>query len=674
MPYGTIDFERELNPEQFAAVSAEPGPALVLAGAGSGKTRTLTYRVAWLLHELREAPWKILLLTFTNKAAKEMTGRVEQLCPELERPQWSGTFHSIGARFLRTHGRVVGLENNFSIMDEGDSENLFKDAVNEVDKHYLKEKDMPKVKPLLGALSYTRNTCGSFHDTLMERYPWAEDEGYLPRFKDFASVYEQKKRESQLIDYDDLLGLWLQVLEKDDEVRTQWQRKFAHVLVDEYQDTNMLQSKIVDLLAANHQIMAVGDDAQCIYTWRGANFENIASFTDRHPQAQIYKIGINYRSTPQILNLANSILASDPGVVKFPKELTPFNPPGEKPYVVAVFEPRNQADFIIKRIQGLLDEGYSYSDIAVLYRSHYHAMELQLELSRHRLPFVITSGVKFFEQAHIRDIIAHIQFVINPMNTPAWQRLACLLPKVGAKTAERLLKLMHNEVSTQQAVEIDLFNAAPEHSESIPEAMTTQAVMSKVPADAREDWDSLATTLQDIQEACDDSRCGDAIQFAVEGWYEGYLKANFDNWESRAEDLNALIDFASRFSSMTEMLEQLALTAPESGDKVDEAESAYALRLTTIHQAKGLEFPIVFILGMADEYFPSKRAMEEGDLDEERRLFYVAATRAEKELYMLYPSKVLRPGKGVQPLNPSLFLQQLEAGTYQVLRFSNMQF
>jgi DNA helicase-2/ATP-dependent DNA helicase PcrA len=677
--FGAIDFEGDLNPEQFAAVSAEPGPALVLAGAGSGKTRTLTYRVAWLLHKWNVAPWKIMLLTFTNKAAREMTDRVEQLCPTYERPQWSGTFHSIGSRFLRSHGKIVGLDSNFTIMDEGDAETLFKESINEVDKLYLKNKDWPKPKPLLGSLSYSRNTCSSLHDVYTERFPWAEDEGLVPRFKSFVQVYTDKKRERQLVDYDDLLVLWLEALEKDEQVRSLWQDKFAHVLVDEYQDTNALQARIVDTLAAHHQIMAVGDDAQCIYTWRGADFENIADFTERHPDAKIYKIETNYRSTPQILNLANSILNADPSIVKYPKQLHAFKPRGEKPYIVPVFEPRNQADFIIKRISGLVDEGYSYKDIAVLYRSHYHAMELQLELSRHHLPFVITSGVKFFEQAHIKDIIAHLQFVQNPQNSPAWSRMVCLLPKIGAKTAERLLKLMHQQVDKNKSAnlqEADLFSMHEDQSENIIDAMLSDSVFSKVPAGAKDDWKQLAATLQEVDAEYQeehDQACANAVQCAVEGWYESYMRNSFSNWESRAEDLNGLIDFAGKYKTLVEMLEQLALVSPESGDKADVADAAHSIKLTTIHQAKGLEFPIVFVIGMADGYFPSKRSVEEGDLDEERRLFYVAATRAETELYMLYPSMVVRPGQGVQQLEPSRFLQELPGGDYEMLRFRHSQ-
>ena len=647
-PFAPIDFRTELNDEQYNAVTAEPGPELVLAGAGSGKTRTLTYRVAYLLHQDIK-PYEILLLTFTNKSAKEMLERVEALTGVKKHQLWGGTFHSIAQRILRVHGESVGLRRNYTILDESEAESLLKNAIQSVDPKFIKGKNNPKPKVVHNMISYARNTCRSVFEEAEEHYPFLE--GMARKIADIYEVYKKTKLEQQVVDYDDLLEYLLKLLREHPEIAVSYQERFKHILVDEFQDTNRLQSEIVDILGV-HQIMAVGDDAQCIYTWRGADFDNIMRFTERHPGATVHKIETNYRSSPQILEFANAVLANQPAGMGYSKELRAVRPDGEKPYFTPVMDARNQANFIIQRIEGLIDEGRDLAEIAILYRAHYQAMDLQMELTRRGIDYQITSGVRFFEQAHIRDFTAQLRFASNPADVSAFARFTCLLPKVGPKTAERI------HAFTKQLAEKEEKNFC--------DVLTSEAVLKKVPNDAKEEWPSLAETIREISVALTDESPDAIIQLALDGWYSSYIREIYPNWTERADDLQSLISFANRFDTMEELLAQLVLLASESNER-DSDQAHNCLRLTTIHQAKGLEFPIVFVIGLADGLFPLKRTIDDGDLEEERRLFYVAVTRAMEELYLSYPM-LNQQGQTVMRLNPSRFVQEIDTSRYETLR------
>ncbi len=696
-----IDFSQALNEDQYRAVTAGNGPALVLAGAGSGKTRTLTYRVAYLL-EQGVRPWEILLLTFTNKAAREMLERVEDLTGVVRSQFWGGTFHSIGQRIIRTHAALAGIDRNFTILDSGDADSLFNEVVKSKDAAFLKNKNNPKPRLILDAVSYARNTRRPVEEVFEAKFAWLEDES-LAKLPDFAEAYRKHKRETGVCDYDDLLEIWLELLEKNPEVREQYRRKFRYILVDEFQDTNKLQSAIVDAIAGDHQIMAVGDDAQCIYTWRGAEFANIADFETRHPGAAIHKIEINYRSSPQILDFANGILSNQLDNAGYSKTLRPVRDAGPKPYVVPTMDANEQALFVIKRIERLHYEGRKLSEITVLYRAHFQAMELQMELTRQGIPFVITSGLRFFEQAHVKDLVAQLRFVHNPGDAIAFTRLTALLPKVGPKTAERILDTAKKEARARNV--------------SILTALGADGVKAKVPEVARDDFTDLILTMQDMEEGMHGPKRqapatlknadagkdaggpahpdlfehaagnaaeplpppethivktpGEILQIAIDGWYGDFIKTVYENYRDRTEDLKSLVTFANKFTDINELLAQLVLLNSETGDKSAEM-PADTLRLTTIHQAKGLEFPIVFVIGCADELLPLKRAIEEGDVDEERRLFYVASTRAMEELYCVYP-KITVSGGPPRLLNPSRFISELPANTYEMLHISRLR-
>ncbi len=647
--FAPIDFRAELNDEQYAAVTAEPGPALVLAGAGSGKTRTLTYRVAWLLHQ-GVHPAEILLLTFTNKAAREMLNRVEDLTGISRRQLWGGTFHSVANRILRFHGEEVGLKRHFTILDESEAESLLKNAIQETDPGFIKGKNNPKPKVIHHLVSYARNTRTPVREEAGDRYPFIE--GMADKIAAFHEAYQAAKLEQQVADYDDLLEYLLKLLDEHPETARLYQERFRHILVDEFQDTNRLQSDIVDRLAVHHQVMAVGDDAQCIYTWRGANFDNIMRFGERHSGAVVHKIETNYRSTPEILNFANAVLAAQPAGRNYEKELRPVRPSQEKPWFVPVMDAPGQANFIVQRLEGLLDEGYTLSDVAVLYRAHYHAMDLQMELTRRGIDYQITSGVRFFEQAHIKDFTAQLRFASNPADLSAFVRFTTLLPKIGPKTAERLHRLARTIAEKEERNFLDV--------------LASEAILKKVPEDAREEWPSLAETLRETGRALAGSTPADVVRTALNGWYGDYIQEIYPNHHDREDDLQSLVGFAERYETMAELLAQLVLLATETGDRAAD-DGGDRLRLTTIHQAKGLEFPVVFVIGLADGLFPLRRTIEEGDMEEERRLFYVAVTRARDELYLAYPM-LNQQGGGVLRLNASRFIQEIPPPCYQTLR------
>jgi len=644
-----IDFRAELNDEQFQAVTAAPGPLLVLAGAGSGKTRTLTYRVAWLLAQ-GVPPAEILLLTFTNKAAKEMLHRVQDLTGIEPGRFWGGTFHSIGHRTLRVHGDSVGLSRSFTILDADESEGLLRDAVEATDKMFFKDKTHPKPGPLHAILSMARNTQLPLEETVLRFF--SQHEAVSERLPLFARKYEEKKRSANVVDYDDLLVFWLELLQRHPETADYFTHRFRHVLVDEYQDTNTLQSQIVDLIGRHHQIMAVGDDAQCIYTWRGANVENILTFPDRHPDTQLHRIETNYRSTPQILALANGVLQAQPQGRHFDKVLKPARGNRELPYLVQTMDSREQAQFIVQRLRGLIDEGCALRDIGILYRAHFQALDIQLELSRLQIPYQITSGVRFFEQAHVRDLIALLRFVYNPSDSAAWGRIAILLPRVGAKGAAKL-----------HAAAVEL---ARQTQQDVVAVLEHESIRAKVAKEAREDWPRFTASLAQVATMMRTMKPANAVDVAIDGWYGDYLKGAYANYSSRLDDLKSLVGFAGRFEDMQELLAQVMLLNSETSDRAVDPD-ADALRLTTVHQAKGLEYSVVFLIGLADGQFPLRRAIEADDVEEERRLFYVAVTRARDELYLCFP-KVNTKGGPTMLQSPSRFLQELSPELYQGLR------
>jgi DNA helicase-2/ATP-dependent DNA helicase PcrA len=636
-----IDYAAELNEQQLAAVTASPGPLLVIAGAGSGKTRTLTYRVAYLLENGID-PRNILLLTFTNKAARQMVERVANLLPVDSSGLWGGTFHSIGNRMLRRHGSALGYSSGFSIMDREDQKDLINTVVAAAGIN-PKEMRFPKGDVLAEIFSFVVNTETPIDALLAEKFPY-----FLPlldQIQDVHARYEKKKKSTNSMDFDDLLEKTLRMLKEHEEIAAFYRRQFQFILVDEYQDTNKIQADFIDTLASEHRnVMVVGDDAQSIYSWRGANFKNILAFPQRYPDAQVFKIEMNYRSVPDILRVANAAIAAN--VQQFRKQLSATRPTNSvKPAVVALNDGSEQAQFVAQRILELRDEGVELNEIAVLYRAHYHAIELQLELSRRGIPYVITSGVRFFEQAHVKDVTAFIRFIANPRDEVAFKRMVKLLPGIGGKSANNLWRAWESKLD--------------EHGEitSWSERLLAMAVGAK----SKKSWEQLAHTLDEIAPGGQPNPPSEMITSIVEAVYDDYAKANFTNYELRREDLNQLAAFARQFKDVHEFLSQLALISNiDAEPALDQTADNEAVNLSSVHQAKGLEYHTVFVIWLTDGMFPSTRSLETRDaIEEERRLFYVAITRAKDELYLTYPHMRLNAGYGDMFQRPSRFLKEI---------------
>ena len=656
-----IDYAAELNEQQHAAVTAPPGPALVIAGAGSGKTRTLTYRVAYLLEQGISAE-RILLLTFTNKAAKEMMRRVADLLGQELPSLWGGTFHSIGNRILRQHAKLLGYERGFTILDREDARHLISTCVAEAQID-VKATRFPKAEVLGEIFSMALNTRKDVPQILADQYDYFAE--LAAQIEDISKRYAARKRATNAMDFDDLLALWLRLLQENADVREQYQRRFQFVLVDEYQDTNKLQSDLIDLLAArHHNVMVVGDDAQSIYAWRGANYQNILKFPDRYPGAKIYKIETNYRSTPEILTVANAAIAAN--VQQFTKQLTPARKPGIKPVLVPCPDSSKQAAFVAQRILELHEEGTELNNMAVLYRSHFHALELQLELVRQNIPFSITSGIRFFEQAHIKDVIAYVKLVTNPRDEISFKRMVQLLPGIGGKGAAKLWEIFENsklQTRTGSPKSEEPGSAVSEEmSEKSPLAVALQRCAPSVSKKSAVAWAQFVATVAQLEASDVRDDPAKMLQLILEAGYEDYLKESYDNYRSRIEDLEQLAGFARQFTGVQDFLSQLALLSNlEAEDEQPAQRDEEQVRLSTIHQAKGLEFDVVFIIMLCDGLFPSERSLESVDgEEEERRLMYVAITRARNELYMTYPLVRSSPSaEGDYIQRPSRFLEEI---------------
>jgi DNA helicase-2/ATP-dependent DNA helicase PcrA len=571
-----------------------------------------------------------------------MLDRVANLLPVDASGLWGGTFHSIGNRMLRRHGGALGYSSGFSIMDREDQKDLI-DTVVAAAGINPKEIRFPKGDVLAEIFSFVINTETAIDALLAEKFPY-----FLPlleQIQDVHARYEKKKKSTNSMDFDDLLEKTLRMLKEHEHIADFYRRQFQFILVDEYQDTNKIQADFIDTLAAEHRnVMVVGDDAQSIYSWRGANFKNILAFPERYPDAQVFKIELNYRSVPEILHVANAAIAAN--VKQFRKELSATRLSNAfRPAVVGLNDGSEQAQFVAQRILELRDEGIELNEIAVLYRAHYHAIELQLELSRRGIPYVITSGVRFFEQAHVKDVTSFIRFIANPRDEVAFKRMVKLLPGIGNKSADNLWRAWESKLD--------------EHGEitSWSERLLAMAVGAK----SKKSWEQLAHTLDEIAPGGQPNPPSEMITSIVEAVYDDYAKANFTNYELRREDLNQLAAFARQFKDVHEFLSQLALISNiDAEPALDQTADNEAVNLSSVHQAKGLEYHTVFVIWLTDGMFPSTRSLETRDsIEEERRLFYVAITRARDELYLTFPHMRLNAGYGDMFQRPSRFLKEI---------------
>jgi len=636
-----IDYEKELNEEQRRVVLEPGGPMLVIAGAGSGKTRTLTYRVARLI-ETGVKPEGILLATFTNKAARSMLNQVRELVPADLSRLLGGTFHHNGHFMLRAHAERLGYSRNFSILDTDDARQLISTCMADAGID-TKGATFPKAGVLYGMLSLAANTAADLSSIVAERYPF-----FSHRLEDIvkvAALYDVRKHQSSFMDFDDLLLNWRRLLLECPDVRERYGERFEHLLVDEYQDTNLIQAEIIDLLASRHRnLMVVGDDSQSIYAFRGANFANIMSFPEKYPDCRMFKLETNYRSTPEILHLANLSIVNNEN--QFAKSLRAVREAGVRPVVVPARNTLQQAEFVAQRILELHRSGVPLAEMAVLYRAHFHAMDVQMELTRRSIPYEIRSGVRFFEQAHIKDVISYLRILENPRDELAWKRIFGLYPKIGKKTAEKLWKFL------------------AESGEPL-EAASTEEFLKAVSKAAREGLAKFQQLLKILRkEAPGASFLPDLINRILDQGYRTYLQETFTDVISREEDLEQLAEFAGKFSSLEDFLSELSLLTNMDADGHDDENSGELSEnkviLSTIHQAKGLEWSVVLLVGCAEGMIPLDRALrEDGGEAEERRLFYVAATRAKDHLYLCYPQTDYSRWAGFANLTPSRFIREL---------------
>ena len=652
LPERLTRYRSELNEQQFRVVTAKPSPALVVAGAGTGKTRTITYRVAYLI-EQGVSPQRILLATFTNRAAREMLKRVETLTGSQNVHKiWGGTFHRIANLILRRHAVSIGFDSNYSILDAEDARDFINVCIEDAAID-TKAKRFPKPEVVQNIISYANNTDQPIEEVIIKKYPYFEMLSQQIKRVDF--VYMERKKERNVMDYDDLLLNWKRLLIEKPDIANVYAEQFQHILVDEYQDTNKLQAELIDLLAVKHKnVMVVGDDAQSIFAWRGAEFTNIYEFPKRYPSAEIYKLELNYRSTPEILGLANVSIANNRK--QFPKTLEAIKKSKDwKPALVPCSDVEQQSAFVASRILELRDEGTSLEEIAVLYRSHYHSIELQLELTRRNIPYRVQSGVRFFEQAHIKDVISYLRIICNPRDELAWKRILKMIPSVGTQTANKIYESLAYAENPFALVKQENFKYQPR---------------------SKQNWRNFVELLEKITTDENRNKPAKQIELILTNGYEAYLQENYENFEARLEDLKGLGMYAARYDSTEDFLSELALLSTErfkeptgivGEDVVSGGEEDELLTLTSVHQAKGLEWKAVFLIWAAEGKFPSPRSLKEIDSEEEeRRLWYVALTRAQDELYLTYPLMIVDYNRQTVLQKPSRFVMECPPALFEV--------
>ncbi len=629
----SLDYAQALNSQQLAAVTAGEGPALVIAGAGSGKTRTLVYRLAYLIDRGID-PSAILLLTFTRKAAEEMLTRAGALIGARAECITGGTFHSVANALLRRYGRPIGVAPGFTILDRGDAEDLISLLRGQLG---LGEKDkrFPRKGTIAEIFSKCENTLESLESIMVGEFSHFSE--HLDSLYKLRLAYVETKRERQLLDYDDLLVKLRYLLNENEGARLTISSRYRFILVDEYQDTNRLQADLIRKLAANHNnVMVVGDDSQSIYAFRGATFRNIMEFPDLFPGATVYKLEENYRSTQPILNLANQIISS--AAERYTKRLFTRKLDGPAPVLVQAAGEHTQSRFVVQKILELREEGIPLSEMAVLFRSSFHSFDLEIELSRRNVPFVKRGGYKFIETAHVKDLVAHLRVLENPLDSVSWNRILLLIEGIGSKKAQSLIASM---------------NRAPQPFDVLRESsgrssMGLKQLASLLEENVRNDTLSPAEQVNEVY-----------------GYYLPILKEQYDDYPKRMRDLEHLYAMAERYQRLEEFLADLALEPPDQSVVDVEAPNRDDERmvLSTIHSAKGLEWQSVFMIWVVDGRFPSVYSfIAEDELEEERRLFYVAVTRAKHHLFLTYPMNVYDKATGAILSKPSRFLDNVSSG------------
>jgi DNA helicase-2/ATP-dependent DNA helicase PcrA len=608
------DLTSELNAEQAAAATFAHGPLLIIAGAGTGKTRTLIYRLAHLI-EAGVRPERILLLTFTRRAAHEMLARAERLVGGACRGVNGGTFHATGHRLLRRFGAAAGVPSDFTIMDQGDAEDLIQLCRAQLGYADAKKKRFPRKETLHYVYSRHINTDIPVDDILRDEYAQFVDyhEDFLRIFGD----YIRRKTERNLVDYDDLLLFWAAMLESAPQIAERIASLYDHVLVDEYQDTNVLQARILRGMCRRHSnITVVGDDAQSIYSFRGASFRNILDFPRQFPGTTIVALEQNYRSTQPILDVSNTLISR--ASERYTKTLWTKRTGGERPWLVTTQDEQQQTRFVVDRILELHETGVPLREIAVLFRAGYMSADLEIELTSRKIPFEKWGGLKFLEAAHVKDVLAFLRILENPRDEVSWYRILMLLPGIGDATARAAIDLM-----AQMAWDSRAFGHY------------------RAPARAREAHAQLVGLLDQLRSTPVVDIASVSVDIArVRQLYDGILREKYDRVDPRLADLDQLQAIAGGYASREAFLSALALEPPQATQDLagGSDEERDVLTLSTTHSAKGKEWDAVFLIWAADGWFPMARAInDDEELEEERRLMYVALTRARNHLAVSCP-------------------------------------
>ncbi len=641
-----IDYHSVLNPAQYEAVTTIEGPALVIAGAGSGKTRTLVYRLAYLV-EQGILPESILLLTFTRKAATEMLTRASELLDGRCRLVAGGTFHSTGNLILRRNGDRIGYPDGFQIMDQGDSQDAVGLLIGRLGFKSGGQR-FPKKATVHAIFSKIVNRSLDLETVLEDDY--AQFLEFTDQLSQLHAAYEHYKREQRLMDYDDLLLHWWRLLAEHPGVRRRLAETYQYIMVDEYQDTNKLQAEIVRLLAGERSnVMVVGDDSQSIYSFRGANFQNIMDFPKLFPDAKLIKLEQNYRSTQPILDFTNELITQ--AREHYTKCLFSERTSPILPAAVATRTDKDQSIYVIRTIQQLQARGMDLSEIAVLFRASFHSYDLEVELARAGIPYAKYGGLRFAESAHLKDVVAHLRVVVNPWDSVSWHRLLTLVDGIGPRTADRIIQ------------------AVGRHSDP---GMGLRQYLAETRKSAHTaGLERLALLLETLSQP--DRTVVDMVE-AVRSYYEPIAVKHFDDFPKRLKDLEFLGSWSEQYDSLATMLTDLTLEPPDfhgiSGKRLE----AGVLTLSTIHSAKGLEWRAVFIVSAAEGRFPSAySSYRDADLEEERRLFYVAATRAQDYLLISYPMTFGSSWSGDHAGGPSPFLHDISAQHLKRFQADNFQ-
>lgn len=627
-----INYKEELNPAQFDAVSSVEGAYLIIAGAGTGKTRTLVYRVARLV-EMGYDPKSILLLTFTRKASNEMMNRASVLLDNRCSKITGGTFHSFANITLRRYAKAAGLESSFTIMDQGDTEDVI-NLIRTQAGFVSKEKRFPNKQTLNKVFSLGVNTGKRVEDLIEENYPHFREQ--LDKILGIQKIFVDYKRKNNLLDYDDLLVYLRKFLVELSPAAKSFLMSIKFVMVDEYQDTNHLQAEIVKALTkVNNNVMVVGDDSQSIYSFRGADFKNIIEFPKLFNNVKIIKLEENYRSTQDILDFANQINIE--AVEKYTKTLYTRKTGGVLPNIIAASTENFQSKFVVDKILELHEEGIALKDIAVLFRSSFHSFDLEIELAKANIPFQKFGGMKFIETAHIKDVIAFLRIAANPKDVVSWYRVLLLHEGIGPRTAQRIM----DELSTAK--------------------LTIKANPDSQPAFKNEKLNGLFNLLFNIHTS--KSLPSEKLQQVLE-YYNPIFKTKYDDYNKRNKDLEIFQNISENYKSLDNLLADMAIE-PIIDSVVDieaPTKENEFLTLSTIHSAKGLEWHSVFVIHAVDGYFPSSRSAESTELlEEERRLMYVSVTRAKQNLYITFPMNLFDRQAGITLSKPSRFISELNS-------------